>query len=120
VQESEGEPIIGTPEYMSPEQAQGLPEIDHRSDIYSLGALGYRMLAGRPPFRGGTITDILAKHVSEPPVPIREVNPTIPKDLADAIMRCLVKHPWQRFSTAMELRAALVFLLGLLVGMALK
>ena len=65
MQESEGEPIIGTPEYMSPEQAQGLPEIDHRSDIYSLGALGYRMLAGRPPFRGGTITDILAKHVEK-------------------------------------------------------
>jgi uncharacterized membrane protein len=92
---------------MSPEQAKGLTDIDHRSDIYSLGALGYRMLVGRPPFRGNTITDILAKHVSEPPVPIREINPTIPKDFADAIMRCLEKDPWQRFSTAQELRATL-------------
>ena len=107
VQESEGEPIVGTPEYMSPEQAQGKAEIDHRSDIYSLGALGYRMLVGRPPFRGTTITDILAKHVNEKPVPIREINPTVPQGLADAIMRCLAKDPWQRFSTAQELRGAL-------------
>ena len=107
VQESEGEPIVGTPEYMSPEQAQGKAEIDHRSDIYSLGALGYRMLVGRPPFRGNTITDILAKHVSEQPKPIREINPTVPQGLADAIMRCLAKDPWQRFSTAQELRGAL-------------
>jgi serine/threonine protein kinase len=148
VQESEDELIIGTPEYMSPEQAQGKAEIDHRSDIYSMGVLGYRLLAGKPPFRGGSATDIMARHISEPPLPIREVNPTIPKELADAIMRCLAKDPWQRFSTAMELRSALdavtfftkgaepaakkprglspvligslVFLLGLLVGMALK
>jgi serine/threonine protein kinase len=149
VQESEGEPIVGTPEYMSPEQAQGAAEIDHRSDIYSLGALGYRLLVGRPPFRGDTITEILAKHVNEPPVPIRELNPTIPKELADAIMRCLAKDPWKRFSTALELRAtldtvsfftkagapvaldaprgpspvlvaALAFVIGLVVGMALK
>lgn len=149
VQESEGEPIVGTPEYMSPEQAQGKAEIDHRSDIYSLGALGWRLLVGRPPFRGATITEILAKHVSEAPVPIRELNPSIPKDLADAIMRCLEKDPWKRFSTALELRAtldavsfftragepvaaqaaprgvspvliaALAFLVGLLVGRAL-
>ena len=107
VQESEGEPIVGTPEYMSPEQAEGKAEIDHRSDIYSLGALGYRMLVGRPPFRGETITDILAKHVKEQPKPIREINPSIPQGLADAIMRCLAKDPWQRFSTAQELRGAL-------------
>lgn len=107
VQDSAGEPIVGTPEYMSPEQAQGLAEIDHRSDIYSLGALGYRLLVGRPPFRGDTITDILAKHINELPVPIRDLNPSIPKELTDAIMRCLEKDPWKRFSTAMELRAQL-------------
>jgi serine/threonine protein kinase len=107
VQESGGGPIVGTPDYMSPEQAQGLADIDHRSDIYSLGALGYRLLVGRPPFRGNTVAEILAKHVKEPPVPIRDLNPSIPKELADAIMRCLEKDPWKRFSTAMELRAVL-------------
>ena len=107
VEASSGGPVVGTPEYMSPEQARGLPEIDHRSDIYSLGALGYRMLMGRPPFWGPNATDILTKHVNEAPVPIRDINPTIPKDFADAIMRCLEKDPWSRFPTAMELRSAL-------------
>ncbi len=103
---SEG-PVVGTPEYMSPEQARGLPDIDHRSDIYSLGALGYRMLMGRPPFSGGNATEILEKHVGEAPVPIRDINPTIPKEFADALMRCLEKDPWDRFSTAKELQSAL-------------
>jgi serine/threonine protein kinase len=100
-------PVIGTPEYMSPEQARGLPEIDHRSDIYSLGALGYRMLMGRPPFAGRNPTEILTKHVQEAPVPIRDVNRSIPREFADAIMRCLEKDPARRFPTAMELRGAL-------------
>jgi serine/threonine-protein kinase len=92
---------------MSPEQARGLPDIDHRSDIYSLGALGYRMLMGRPPFSGRDANEVLVKHVKQPPVPIRDVNPTIPKEFADAIMRCLEKDPWERFSTAKELEGAL-------------
>ena len=99
--------IVGTPEYMSPEQAQGRVGIDHRSDVYSLGALGYRMLVGRAPFRGNRVTQTLAKQVTETPTPIREINPTVPKDFADAIMRCLAKDPAQRFSTALELHAAL-------------
>jgi len=107
VEDSLGGPVVGTPEYMSPEQARGLPEIDHRSDIYSVGALGYCMLMGRPPFSGRNATDILEKHVKEVPVSIRDVNPTIPKEFADAIMRCLAKDPWERFSTAKELDAAL-------------
>jgi serine/threonine-protein kinase len=107
VEESSGGPVVGTPEYMSPEQARGLPDIDHRSDIYSLGALGYCMLMGRPPFSGRNATEILEKHVKEAPVPIRDVNPTIPKDFADAIMRCLEKDPWTRFQTTKELDAAL-------------
>lgn len=107
IEESSGGPVAGTPAYMSPEQARGLPEIDHRSDIYSLGALGYRMLMGRPPFSGRNATDILEKHVKEAPVPIRDINPTIPKDFADAIMRCLEKDPWDRFPTAEELGSAL-------------
>jgi serine/threonine-protein kinase len=107
VDESSGVPVVGTPEYMSPEQAKGLPEIDHRSDIYSLGVLGYCMLMGRPPFVGRKDEEILKKHVTEAPVPIRQINPSIPKEFADAIMRCLEKDPWARFSTAMELRSVL-------------
>jgi serine/threonine-protein kinase len=103
---SSGE-VVGTPEYMSPEQARGLSEIDHRSDIYSLGILGYRMLMGRPPFRGPNAADVLAKHINEAPVSMRDINPTIPKDFADAIMRCLKKDPADRFPTATDLRGAL-------------
>ena len=100
-------PVVGTPEYMSPEQARGLPEIDFRADIYSLGIIGYRMLTGRPPFRGRDTADTLAKQINEAPVPLRELNPTIPKGLADAIMRCLQKDPWERFPNALDLRGAL-------------
>jgi serine/threonine-protein kinase len=107
VEDWSGGPVVGTPEYMSPEQAHGMPDIDHRSDIYSLGALGYAMLVGRPPFRGATAAETLAKHVSEAPVPLRTINPSIPKDFADAVMRCLEKDPWDRFATAMDLRGAL-------------
>ncbi|MGH9890974.1 MAG: serine/threonine-protein kinase, partial [bacterium] len=147
-EESSGGSVAGTPEYMSPEQARGLSEIDHRSDIYSLGVLGYRMLMGRPPFRGPNAADILAKHINEAPIPMRDINPTIPKDFADAIMRCLKKDPEDRFPTATDLRgaleavtffskagatggrenrrtlvvliASLAFLIGLVVGMALR
>lgn len=107
VDESAAGPVVGTPEYMSPEQARGLPEIDFRSDIYSLGAMGYRMLTGRPPFRGRDAADTLAKQINDAPVPLRELNPTIPKGLADAIMRCLQKDPWARFPNALDLRGAL-------------
>jgi serine/threonine protein kinase len=107
VDEASGGPVVGTPDYMSPEQARGSPDIDHRSDIYSLGALGYRMLMGRPPFRGRDSAATLQQHLNEAPAPIRDINPTIPRDFADAIMRCLEKDPWDRFPTAMELRSAL-------------
>jgi eukaryotic-like serine/threonine-protein kinase len=107
VPDASGGPIVGTPSYMSPEQAQGLPEIDFRSDIYSVGALGYCMLAGRPPFSGRDARAILRKHIEQPPVPLRDVNPTIPKEFADVIMKCLEKSPWERFATAKQLEAAL-------------
>jgi serine/threonine protein kinase len=107
VDESTAGPVVGTPEYMSPEQARGLAEIDFRADIYSLGIIGYRMLTGRPPFRGRDAADTLAKQINEAPVPLRELNPTIPKSLADAIMRCLQKDPWERYPNALDLRGAL-------------
>ena len=103
VQEAGAEPVVGTPQYMSPEQAAGWDEIDHRSDIYSLGVMAYRMLTGKLPFDGESPREILEKHIKEKPVHIRRVNTSVPKNFADSIMRCLEKDPWDRFSTTMEL-----------------
>jgi serine/threonine protein kinase len=97
---------LGTPTYMSPEQANGDSFIDHRSDIYSVGALGYHMLTGRPPFVG-TPREIIAAHFMKDPDSIRKLNPSVPKPLADAIMRCLAKQPADRFQDAMDLSAEL-------------
>jgi serine/threonine protein kinase len=95
--------LVGTPTYMAPEQASGEIAIDHRADIYSLGVLGYHLLTGNPPFTGRTAQEILVQHVTSRPVPIRRLNHSVPKVLADAIERCLQKDPAQRFDSVMEL-----------------
>jgi serine/threonine-protein kinase len=99
---------VGTPTYMSPEQALGERELDGRSDIYSLGIVGYQMLAGEPPFRAVNTPAMLLKHIQERPRPIRERNPEVPQYLAVAIDRALSKRPEDRWSTATELRDALI------------
>ncbi len=98
---------VGTPHYMSPEQAMAQGDIDARSDIYSLGILGYEMLAGRLPFKADTAQGILSAHVMEAPADIREARPGVPPPLAEAIMRCLAKNPADRWQTADELVAQL-------------
>jgi serine/threonine protein kinase len=98
---------VGTPTYMSPEQAVGDREIDGRSDIYSLGVLAYQMLTGRVPFTAGNSVALLLKHVNEPPRPIGELRPDAPKGLRDAIERALTKSPEDRWPTAATLRDAL-------------
>ena len=103
VPEGGADPVVGTPQYMAPEQAAGWDEIDHRADIYSLGVMAYRMLTGKLPFDGESSREILVKHIDEKPVPIRNLNTSVPKNFADAIMRCLEKDPWDRFATTMEL-----------------
>ena len=103
VHETGDDQVVGTPHYMSPEQAAGFNEIDHRSDLYSLGVMAYRMLTGKLPFDGESSREILVKHIDEKPVPIRNLNTSVPKNFADAIMRCLEKDPWDRFATTMEL-----------------
>ncbi len=103
VQTTEETSAVGTPQYMSPEQIAGWDEIDHRSDIYSLGVMAYRMLTGKLPFDGESALEILDKHIKERPEHIRRLNSSVPKNFADAIMRCLEKDPWDRFSTTMEL-----------------
>ncbi len=99
--------VMGTPHYMSPEQASGEPGIDGRSDLYSLGVVAYAMLAGRPPFIGGSLQEVLIQHLTATPLPLHEVTPVVPDDLSDIVMRCLVKDPAQRWPDGRALRHAL-------------
>ena len=98
--------IVGTPLYMSPEQAAG-DTIDGRSDLYSLGVIGYRMIAGRLPIEGISAQDVMRRHVMQDPTPLAEAAPSAPVDLAWAIMRCLDKEPSRRWPTVEALRQAL-------------
>jgi serine/threonine-protein kinase len=98
---------FGTPEYMSPEQAAGETYVDGRSDIYSLGVIGYRMLTGELPFSGLTFGELAAKHIMEDPRPIHSLNPDVPKDMAQTIEKCLAKAPEQRWRRAGDLASAL-------------
>jgi len=98
---------LGTPAYMSPEQAAADPHVDHRADVYSLGALAYEMLTGQPPFTGKTPQQVLAAHVTQEPDPITMHRDTIPPAVADVIMRCLAKRAADRWQTARELRSQL-------------
>jgi serine/threonine-protein kinase len=98
---------IGTPHYMSPEQAAGDREIDGRSDIYSLGVVGYQMLVGELPFHAPTVPGILMKHITERPPLVTDKRPEVPEDLAACVMRSLEKDPDDRWPTADALRRAL-------------
>lgn len=91
---------IGTPTYMSPEQAAGERTVDGRSDLYSLGILGYQMLCGEPPFIANSTPAILVKHISERPTPIEQRRADVPLDLASVIMTLLEKDPANRFPNA--------------------
>lgn len=98
---------IGTPAYMSPEQALGEREADGRSDIYSLGVVGYQMLAGELPFKASNTPSMMMKHLTERLRPIREVRPDVPSDIAAVIEHALGKRPEDRFSSASEMASAL-------------
>jgi serine/threonine-protein kinase len=99
--------IVGTPTYMSPEQASGERELDHRSDVYSLACVLYEMLAGEPPFTGRTPQAVIARHVAEQPPSVRVVRPDIPQHVEDAILRALEKDPGRRWGSSGELAGAL-------------
>jgi serine/threonine-protein kinase len=93
---------LGTPAYMAPEQAAGDPNIDHRADIYALGAMAYEMLTGRPPFTNLSPHQMLAAHITEVVEPITDRRPSLPPALADLVMRCLEKNPPDRPQSAAE------------------
>ena len=98
--------MIGTPEYMSPEQAEA-KEVDHRSDIYSLGIILYEMATGKVPFEGDTALSIAMKHKAEIPKNPRQLNPNIPDSLSNLILKCLEKAKEARYQTAADVRSEL-------------
>jgi serine/threonine-protein kinase len=98
--------VMGTPSYMSPEQAHG-SDLDHRSDIYSLGATFYHLLAGEPPFVAPTAMEVLRAHLTAPLPPLRSRNPAVPEAVARVVERMLAKEPADRFQGYDEVLAAL-------------
>ena len=98
---------VGTPAYMSPEQAAGSRAMDGRSDLYSLGCVLYEMLAGVPPFVGATAESLAHQHLNVAPRPVTELRPAVPDAIAAALQRALAKAPADRFATAAGFAAAL-------------
>ncbi|MFN0180976.1 MAG: protein kinase domain-containing protein [Gemmatimonadales bacterium] len=94
---------LGTPTYMSPEQAAADPQTDHRADLYAFGVVAYELLAGLPPFVGATPQAVLAAHVTIPAQPVTNHRASIPPALAALVMRCLEKKPADRWQSAEEL-----------------
>ena len=98
--------VMGTPAYMSPEQCRGEAQLDHRSDIYSLGVMLYEMLAGVVPFRFDNPTEVLLAHAQATPTPPIELSPKLSQHVNDALLRALEKDPARRFAGMRELRDA--------------
>jgi predicted Ser/Thr protein kinase len=99
--------IVGTPHYMSPEQASGDRDLDGRSDIYSLGVVAYRMLAGELPFDGPNLQDIIVQHVTKEAPNLKDVAGELSEEVARTVGRCLAKDPKKRWTDANEFRAAI-------------
>jgi TolB-like protein/tetratricopeptide (TPR) repeat protein len=98
---------LGTPAYMSPEQAAGDPDLDHRADIYALGVLAYELLVGAPPFTDANVVALIAAHITRVPPNLGDRCPAAPRDLATLIMRCLAKDPAARPQSAREILESL-------------
>ncbi len=99
--------VMGTPAYMCPEQAGGSIAVDARGDVYSLGAVAFFTLTGRPPFEGTSVGQLIAAHLTKPAPDMRALRPEIPADLAAVVAKCLAKEPAERFQSAAELDAVL-------------
>jgi len=104
---TDGGIAVGTPAYMSPEQASGEQKLDARSDIYSLATVVYEMLAGKPPFQAASARALMAKQVTETARPLRELRPEVGAAIGSAVAKALAKDPLHRFATVTEFTAAL-------------
>lgn len=102
-----GPGLAGTVAYMPPEQAMATGAVDHRSDIYSLGASLYHMVTGQIPFQGSTRMEVILKHAKEAPLPPRDLAPDLPESLSDLILKMMAKSPGERFQSYDELIRAL-------------
>ncbi|MSR07129.1 MAG: hypothetical protein EXR93_08710 [Gemmatimonadetes bacterium] len=99
--------VVGTPHYMSPEQAGGARDLDGRSDLYSLGIMAYAMLAGRLPFEGDSFRDVIVQHVTKAPPSLKALVPDVPAELEAAVSRALVKEPAARWPDGRTMALAL-------------
>ncbi len=99
--------IVGTPEYMSPEQARGLKELDRRTDLYSMGVILYQMLVGKLPMQSENVGDLIIKIVTQPAPSAHEENPDVPLALSQVLARAMAKQPADRFADALEMQQAL-------------
>ncbi len=102
-----GRGLLGTPAYMSPEQAQNSSRVDGRSDLYSLGCVLYETLTGEPPFRGSTPEELVVQHIEAQPQPVHARRPTLSRDLELLVGKALAKHPADRYQTAQQFADAL-------------
>lgn len=98
--------LLGTPRYLSPEQARGSLNIDERADVYAAGVMLFEMLAGRPPFEGHNAFQLIWKHGNEPAPPLRQHAPAVPAELEGVVARALAKEPDERFASMLALRDA--------------
>jgi serine/threonine-protein kinase len=101
-----GTGMMGTIEYMSPEQIMAARDVDKRADVYALGVIVYELLTGERPFKGGA-GQVLFAHLQQPPPDLHDTHPGMPRETARAVMRALAKNPDDRFASAGEFIAAL-------------
>jgi serine/threonine protein kinase len=104
----EGRTVMGTPDYLSPEQARDLHSVDIRSDLYSLGCTFYFLLTGRPPFPGGKALEKLVKHFTEKPTPITELRADLPPGIVSVVENLMAKNPLERYQVPLDVAVALV------------
>ena len=99
--------VMGTPDYLSPEQARSMHKTDIRSDLYSLGCTFYFLLTGQVLFPGGNTMDKLIRHSTVKPVPVTNLRPEVPQEIATVVLKLLAKRPEERYQTPGDLAAAL-------------